>query len=94
MCVGVPLQSVQLFMPQIVESLGYGTIKTNLYTVAPAVTGAVTLLILAFLSDWARIRFVFISIGFALTLIGFIIFAAIPDPKTDIRVAYFATVCF
>lgn len=31
-CLGVPIQSVALFMPQIIERLGYGTVKTNLYT--------------------------------------------------------------
>lgn len=29
-CLGVPLQSVSLFLPQIVARLGYSTIKTNL----------------------------------------------------------------
>jgi MFS family permease len=32
-CLGIPLQSVQLFLPQIIGRLGYSTIKTNLYTV-------------------------------------------------------------
>lgn len=32
-CLGIPLQSVSLFLPQIVGRLGYSTIKTNLYTV-------------------------------------------------------------
>lgn len=32
-CLGIPLQSVQLFLPQIVARLGYSTVKTNLYTV-------------------------------------------------------------
>ncbi|CRL27386.1 Major facilitator superfamily, general substrate transporter [Penicillium camemberti] len=48
---GVPLQSVQLFLPVIIARLKYSTVKTNLYTVAPNVSGAVVLLILAFCSD-------------------------------------------
>ena len=32
---GVPLASVGNFLPQIVARLGYDTVKTNLYTVAP-----------------------------------------------------------
>lgn len=32
-CLGVPIQSVSLFLPQIVGRLGYTTIKTNLFTV-------------------------------------------------------------
>ncbi|KAL9594425.1 MAG: hypothetical protein Q9219_007041 [cf. Caloplaca sp. 3 TL-2023] len=50
-CLGVPLQSVQLFLPQIVGRLGYNAVKTNLYTVAPNVSGAVMLLVLAFASS-------------------------------------------
>lgn len=89
-CLGVPLQSVQLFLPQIINRLGYSTVKTNLYTVAPNVSGAVMLLILAFLSDWTRWRFPFVALGFLFTFVGFIIYVAI-DVEHDIHVAYFAS---
>ncbi|GAB1197683.1 hypothetical protein APSETT444_006985 [Aspergillus pseudonomiae] len=89
-CLGVPLQSVQLFLPQIISKLGYGTVKTNLYTVAPNVSGAVVLLILAFCSDWTRWRFPFIALGFLFTFLGMIIYVAI-DPEQNINVAYFAS---
>jgi hypothetical protein len=91
MCLGVPLQSVQLFLPVIVARLGYNTVKTNLYTVAPNVSGAVMLLILAFASDLTRLRSPFIALGFLFTFIGFIIYASI-DVQTQLHVAYFA--CF
>ncbi|KAK2602034.1 hypothetical protein QQS21_004461 [Conoideocrella luteorostrata] len=90
-CLGVPLQSVALFLPQIIQRLGYSTVKTNLYTVAPNVTGAAMLLVLAFASDLTRIRFPFIVLGFAFTCIGFIIYAALTDVHAQIQVAYFAT---
>lgn len=90
-CLGVPIQSVALFMPQIVQRLGYNKIKTNLYTVAPNVVGACFLLILAFASDYTRLRFPFIVLGFLLTFTGFIIYATI-DVESHIHVAYFA--CF
>ncbi|KAJ5299824.1 transporter [Penicillium atrosanguineum] len=91
MCLGVPLQGVQLFLPVIIGRLGYSPVKTNLYTVAPNVSGAVVLLILAFASDWTRWRFPFIALGFLFTFIGMVIYAAI-DVEKDISVAYFA--CF
>lgn len=91
-CLGVPLQSVNQFLPQIVSRLGYSTVKTNLYTVAPNIVGAVVLLILAFASDYSRIRFPFIALGFLLTFLGFIVYATIDNVQADIRVAYFA--CF
>lgn len=90
-CLGVPLQSVTLFLPQIVGALNYSTVKTNLYTVAPNVTGAVMLLVLAFSSDLLRIRFPFIILGFAFTFCGFIIYAAISDVTAQLHLAYFAT---
>ncbi|EXJ78380.1 hypothetical protein A1O1_08780 [Capronia coronata CBS 617.96] len=90
-CLGVPLQSVSLFLPVIIKRLGYSTVKTNLYTVAPNVSGAVMLLILSFASDLTRLRFPFVALGFALTCIGFIIFATV-DIVSQLNVAYFA--CF
>lgn len=91
MCLGVPLQSVNLFLPQIVGALNYSTVKTNLYTVAPNVTGAVMLLVLAFSSDFLRIRFPFIMLGFIFTFCGFIIFSSISDVTAQIKLAYYAT---
>lgn len=89
-CLGVPLQSVQLFLPQIVARLGYSTVKTNLYTVAPNISGAVMLLILAFASDLTRWRSPFVAAGFLFTFIGFVIYASI-DVKNQLQVAYFST---
>ncbi|KAJ5791131.1 uncharacterized protein N7518_008142 [Penicillium psychrosexuale] len=90
-CLGVPLQGVALFMPQIIAGLGFPTVKTNLYTVAPNVTGAVMLLVLGFSSDWTRLRSPFIVLGFLLTFSGFMIYASIDDVPANIHVAYFAT---
>jgi MFS family permease len=90
-CLGVPIQSVGLFLPQIVARLGYSTVKTNLYTVAPNCTGAIMLLILAFTSDAIRLRSPLIVLGFAFTFIGFIIYASITDVSTQINLAYYAT---
>ncbi|KAK0612624.1 MFS transporter [Bombardia bombarda] len=89
-CLGVPLQSVNLFLPQIVSRLGYEATKTNLYTVAPNVSGAVVLLMLAFASDYTRLRFPFVAAGFMFTFIGMVIYAAI-DVEEQLQVAYFAS---
>lgn len=90
-CLGVPIQSVALFLPQIVQRLKYSVVKTNLYTVAPNIVGACVLLILAFTSDYTRLRFPFITLGFILTFIGFLVYAVI-DVEHSTHVAYFA--CF
>ena len=90
-CLGIPLQSVQLFLPVIVARLGYDKVKTNLYTVAPNVSGAIMLLLLAFASDYTRLRFPFVAAGFIFTFIGFMIYVSI-DVEAQLHVAYFA--CF
>lgn len=90
-CTGVPIQAVSLFLPQIVERLGYSTVKTNLYTVAPNVTGAVMCVILAFASDFSRLRSPFIAIAYLLTFAGFVIYASLTDVQGNLQVAYFAT---
>ncbi|KAG5973868.1 hypothetical protein E4U55_000223 [Claviceps digitariae] len=96
LCLGVPLQSVALFLPQITQRLGYSAVKTNLYTVAPNLTGAVMLLLLAFSSDHLRLRFPFILLGFLFTCTGFILYASLPrhDDQHSHQhpmLAYFAT---
>jgi hypothetical protein len=88
-CLGIPLYSVNLFLPQIISKLGFEDVKTNLYTVAPNVTGAVMLLVLAFASDFTRWRFPFIAAGFMFTFIGFIVFVSV-DVTKQLQVACFA----
>ncbi|KAG9245123.1 hypothetical protein BJ878DRAFT_582175 [Calycina marina] len=80
-CLGIPLQSVSLFLPKI----------TNLYTVAPNIGGAAMLLILAFSSKYTRRRGPFMVLGFFLSFCGFIIYAAI-DVLERKMIEYFA--CF
>ncbi|KAA1471527.1 MFS general substrate transporter [Dentipellis sp. KUC8613] len=88
---GVPLASVNNFLPQIVASLGYSTVKTNLYTVAPNVVGTVALILLTFSSDYFRERSIHICIPLATTIAGFIVLGCI-NPLESKGVAYFA--CF
>jgi len=90
-CTGVPIQAVNLFLPQIVQRLGFSTVKTNLYTVAPNVTGAVMCVILAFASDFTRLRSPFIALAYLLTFSGFMIYASIDNVHTQLHLAYFAT---
>ncbi|KZT30544.1 MFS general substrate transporter [Neolentinus lepideus HHB14362 ss-1] len=91
LCLGVPLASVNNFLPQIVASLGYSTVKTNLFTVAPNIAGTVVLLILTFSSDYWRERSIHICVPLAITLVGFIILGTI-DVLAHRNTAYFA--CF
>ncbi|KAF4309522.1 major facilitator superfamily transporter [Botryosphaeria dothidea] len=78
------------FLPQIVARLGYSTIKTNLWTVAPNAVGFVFLLAVTYSSDRLRERTFHIIFALSVSLAGLIILAAI-DPLAAPAVAYFAT---
>jgi hypothetical protein len=69
-CLGVPLQSIALFLPQTIARLSYATVKTNLHTAAPNITGAVMLLILGFASEYTRWCFPFVALGFFFTFVN------------------------
>ncbi|KAJ5951683.1 uncharacterized protein N7479_010096 [Penicillium vulpinum] len=79
------------FFPLIVQRLGYSVIKTNLWTVAPNLVGAVVLLCVAKSSDYFRERTLHIVFSLAVSLVGIIILIAI-DVQKNKGVAYFA--CF
>jgi hypothetical protein len=90
-----------------VASLGYSTVKTNLYTVAPNIVGTLAVLALTFSSDhfrersihmWVLIEYLKHSyeqrnrcIPLATAVIGFIVLGSI-NPLQQRGVAYFA--CF
>ncbi|ODV77778.1 MFS general substrate transporter [Suhomyces tanzawaensis NRRL Y-17324] len=90
-CIGVPLNSINNWFPQIIGVLGKSTVQTNLYTVAPNVWGAVVLVVLAVISDKVRIRSIFVCFAVLCTLVGFAVFGAI-DVQAHLGVAYFS--CF
>lgn len=73
------------------QRLGYSVVKTNLWTVAPNLVGAVVLLCVAKSSDYFRERTFHILFSLALSLVGMVILAAI-DVLRHKGVAYFA--CF
>jgi MFS family permease len=90
-CYGVALYSITNFLPQIVQRLGYGTVKTNLFTVAPNIVGAVFLVAVSFSSDFFRERSIHIAAMLCTTATGFVILACI-NISEHLGVGYFA--CF
>ncbi|KAF2089586.1 MFS general substrate transporter [Saccharata proteae CBS 121410] len=91
LCLGVPLFSISNFLPQIVARLGYSTVKTNLYTVAPSIVGSVFLIVIAFSSDYTGDRSLHLAGCMLITCIGFIVLACL-DVSQHIGAGYFC--CF
>ncbi|KAL3459729.1 pantothenate transporter [Aspergillus heterothallicus] len=84
---GVATTSTGTFLPQIVARLGYTTVKTNLFLVAPNLTGCVVTLVVAWLSDYFQERGAFLCLGLSLTMIGYIMTGAL-DPLTQTGACY------
>lgn len=87
----VAFSTTSNFLPQIVGRLGFSTVKTNLWTVAPNAVGFVILLCVAKSSDYFKERTYHIIFSLCLSMTGMIILAAI-DALEHVGVAYFA--CF
>ncbi|KAF7596105.1 hypothetical protein BBP40_003367 [Aspergillus hancockii] len=90
-CYGIAQSSVSNFLPQMVALLGYSTVKTNLYTVAPYCVGTVVLWVICKSSDYFRERSFHLAGSLMLTFMGYIILIAV-DASEHKGVAYFA--CF
>ncbi|KAL4863231.1 hypothetical protein BDV12DRAFT_189844 [Aspergillus spectabilis] len=78
---GVATTSTGTFLPQIVARL------TNLFLVAPNLTGCVIKLVVAWLSDYYQERGAFLCLGLSLTMIGYIM-TGVLDPLKQTGACY------
>ncbi|KAJ9149114.1 Retrograde regulation protein 2 [Pleurostoma richardsiae] len=85
---GIVLTSNANFLAMVVRRLGYGTVKTNLYTVAPALTGAALLVIWCRLSDHFRERGLHSAAAIIVSLVSYIILMTVST--NSMGVLYFA----
>ncbi|KAF2140326.1 uncharacterized protein K452DRAFT_289072 [Aplosporella prunicola CBS 121167] len=91
LCYGTSGNAVGSFLPQIVQMMGFSTLKTNLYTVAPNLVGAVILFMIARSSDHFRERSGHLILSLLITFVGWIILICV-NPTEHIALSYFA--CF
>ena len=69
----VPIYSFSLFLPSIIEGMGYEEITTiQLFTVAPNFLAFLTVIISSFISDRIKMRGPLIVIGFTIAAVGYI----------------------
>ncbi|KAI1461617.1 MFS general substrate transporter [Annulohypoxylon moriforme] len=66
----VTCYSLSYFTPTIIQTLGYSTIETQLHSVPPFAAAFGFAMVLAYLSDKARMRSPFIFLGLALLITG------------------------
>ncbi|KAK7696635.1 hypothetical protein QCA50_001293 [Cerrena zonata] len=69
----VPAYGYAYFAPAIIQSLGHGTIQTQLLSVPPWATAFGLSMFIAIISDYTKHRYVFTLLPTLLGLVGFII---------------------
>ena len=74
---GVATKSTGTFLPQIVGRLGYSTVKTYLYLVAPNLVGCVFTLLVTWSSDRFQERTVHLCTGLSFTMVGYLMLAGL-----------------
>ncbi|KAJ4401639.1 hypothetical protein N0V91_007811 [Didymella pomorum] len=72
-CASVPAQAFSVFLPLVVQGLGYSSLQANLMSVPPYLFGAATLYLFALSSDHRRERGYHVIGGLSIALIGLII---------------------
>ncbi|KAF1828705.1 major facilitator superfamily transporter [Decorospora gaudefroyi] len=72
-CASIPSQAFAVFLPMVVQGLGYSSVRANLMSVPPFVCGAVGLYLFALHSDHRKERGYHIIAGISISLIGLII---------------------
>ncbi|KAL0943055.1 allantoate transport protein [Colletotrichum truncatum] len=71
-CASVPGQAFSVFLPLVVQGLGYSSIHANLMSVPPYVCGALGLYLFALSSDYHKERGYHIVCGILIALVGLI----------------------
>ena len=72
----VPIYSFSLFLPTIINDLGYAALTAQLLTVPPYMAGFVSVLVVCWASDRLKLRGVFIIGGCLVAVVGFIMLLA------------------
>jgi len=86
--VNVSVQSISLFMPTILNEMGYDPMQAQLHSVPPYVTACAISIAVAFVSDRTRRRGVYLAAFAVLAVIGFALLRS-PDVKS-VGIKYFA----
>ncbi|KAH8666868.1 major facilitator superfamily transporter [Xylariales sp. PMI_506] len=80
-CASVPNQAFSVFLPLVVQGLGYSSVQANLMAVPPYVCGAVGLYMFAYSSDRRKERGYHIVAGISIGLVGLVVLVLIDSSQ-------------
>ncbi|KAK2464336.1 hypothetical protein APHAL10511_003793 [Amanita phalloides] len=91
-CILVPVYAIALFMPTIINSLGYSAAKAQLLTIPPYVAGCIATILVGYFSDKHNLRGLYIVGGCFVSLVGYIVLITQTKPAVGYGGAIIATV--
>ncbi|KAK0126811.1 hypothetical protein ONS95_008391 [Cadophora gregata] len=87
-----PIYSFSLFLPTIISTLGYKSVKANLLTVPPNMAAFFAVLLVTYFSDRIKQRGIFMLGGATVGIIGYIMLIASPKPLVQYGGTFFVAV--
>ena len=88
----VPIYSYSLFLPTIINDLGYTSLTAQLLTVPPYMAGFFSVLAVCWVSDWFKMRGPFIVGGCLVAAIGYIMMLAGSSPSVRYGGTFLVTI--
>ncbi|KAF8424848.1 major facilitator superfamily domain-containing protein [Tirmania nivea] len=85
----ITVQSFSLFLPTILNDLGWAATKAQLYSVPPYVVACIWSIFVAYLSDRTRLRGAYLMLGCVLCIIGYSILITSPPPSIAYLAVFF-----
>ncbi|KAL6702537.1 hypothetical protein ACN47E_001576 [Coniothyrium glycines] len=80
-CINITVQGISLFMPTILQDLGWTATKAQLYSVPPYVCACVVAVVVAYISDKTNRRGLYLAIFTLPAIAGFCILRWASDPN-------------
>ncbi|KAL2185686.1 MFS general substrate transporter [Thermothelomyces heterothallicus CBS 203.75] len=90
--INITVQGLSVFMPTILQDLGWTDTKAQLYSVPPYVAACLVAIAVAYVSDKTRQRGAWLAAFSCIALTGFAILRWVENPKLRYMALYFVTV--
>ncbi|PNS16569.1 hypothetical protein CAC42_69 [Sphaceloma murrayae] len=87
----LPLYTLSLFLPSIINALGYTAAEAQLLTIPPYALATILCIVYALISEHYKKRAVFIIFSSSIAIIGYIILLSNTNPRARPGVSYLGT---
>jgi len=88
--INITVQSFSLFLPSILNDLGWTALKSQLYSVPPYIVACTVAIGIAFISDWTKMRGIYLAIFSVISIIGFALLRTTDNPNVKYGAVFLA----